>query len=85
MQHMATKAKRLLLTDQIRKAIADSGETQYRICQNTGLDKTAIFRFMSGERGLSMEALNTLGDYLELSIVSNRKPVKEKNPKSAKS
>lgn len=81
---MATKTKRLLLTDQVRKAIADSGETQYRICQNTGLDKTAIFRFMSGERGLSMEALNTLGDYLELSIVSSRKPVTRKNTKAAK-
>lgn len=81
---MATKAKRLNLTDQVRKAIAESGETQYRICQNTGLDKTAIFRFMSGERGLSMEALNTLGDYLELSIVSNRKAAKRKNTKAAK-
>lgn len=82
---MAAKTKRLLLTDQVRKAIANSGETQYRICQNTGLDKTAIFRFMSGERGLSMDALNTLGAYLELSIVSSRKSVKGKNAKSAKS
>lgn len=81
---MAAKTKRLLLTDQVRKAIADCGETQYRICQNTGLDKTAIFRFMSGERGLSMEALNTLGTYLELSIVSNRNPAKRKSPKAAK-
>lgn len=81
---MAAKTKRLKLTDQVRKAITDSGETQYRICQNTGLDKTAIFRFMTGERGLSMKALDTVAEYLELSIVSSRKPSKPKNTKAAK-
>ncbi len=73
---MAAKTKRLKLTDQVRKAINDCGETRYRICQETGIDKATMSRFMSGERGLSMEALDAVADYLRLSIMSDQKPVK---------
>ena len=78
---MATKTKRLKLTEQVRQAIDACGETRYRICKNTGLDNATLCRFMSGERGLSMEALDTVAEYLELSIVSAQR----NNPKSAKS
>ena len=85
MPNMAAKTKRLKLTEQVRQAIDVCGETRYRICKNTGLDNATLCRFMSGERGLSMEALDTVAEYLELSIVSDRKSAQRKNAKAAKS
>lgn len=77
MPSMATKTKRLKLTDQIRRAVKNCGESRYQICQQTGIDKATLSRFMSG-CGLSMESLDTLADYLRLSIVSGREPVQRK-------
>ena len=78
MPTMSTKTKRPKLSDQVRRAIEDSGETRYAICKATGLDNATLCRFMSGERGLSTTALDTVAEYLELSIVSSRKPTKGK-------
>jgi transcriptional regulator with XRE-family HTH domain len=75
---MARKPKRLKLTDQIRKALAECGETRYRICKNTGLAPAALCRFQSGERGLSTESLDTLAEYLGLSIISTKEPANRK-------
>ena len=58
------------LTDQLRQAIDESGLTRYQIAKETGIDESALAKFYNGHRGLSMEALNTLGEYLELTIVS---------------
>jgi hypothetical protein len=63
------KAKRTnLLTDQIRQAIDDSGFTRYRIAQEAGMTQTALSLFYHGERGLSMKAMNAIGEFLELKI-----------------
>lgn len=73
MTNMAKKKpKRLKLTDQIRQAIEDCGETRYQIWKATSIDNATLCRFVSGERGLSMEALDTLAEYLELDIISRR-------------
>jgi transcriptional regulator with XRE-family HTH domain len=63
-----------LLTDQLRKAIEDSGLTRYRIAKETGISESALAQFYNGHRGLSMEALNALGECLELTINLGRKP-----------
>jgi len=65
------------LTDQIRQAIDDSCVTRYRIAQDTGIDESALAKFYNGHRGLSMEALNALGEYLNLTIIMQRKPFKK--------
>jgi len=62
------------LTDQLRQVIDDCGLTRYQIAQETGIDESALAKFYNGHRGLSMEALNALGEYLELIIVMRRKP-----------
>ena len=62
------------LTDQIRQAIDDSGLTRYYIAQETGIDESALAKFYNGRRGLSMRALNALGEFLELEIIMRRKP-----------
>lgn len=62
------------LTDQIRNAIDQSGLTRYRISQETGISEATLSKFYLGQRGLSMEALNALGECLQLTINLGRKP-----------
>jgi DNA transposition AAA+ family ATPase len=62
------------LTDQLRQAIEDCGVSRYQIAKETGIDESALAKFFNGHRGLSMEALNALGEFLELEIVMRRKP-----------
>ena len=57
------------LLDEIRDAIEASGKTRYRIAQESGIAESMLSRLMSGERGLSIDALETLADYLGLEIV----------------
>jgi hypothetical protein len=67
------KRRRASLTDQLRRAIDESGETRYAIGKAAGVDQATLSRFCSGERGLSMEAMDRLGAYLELKLVSARR------------
>lgn len=62
------------LTDQLRQAIDDCGLTRYEIAKQTGIDESALAKFYNGQRGVSMKALNALGEFLELRIVMGRKP-----------
>ena len=62
------------LTDQLRQAIDDCGLTRYEIAKQTGIDESALAKFYNGYRGLSMEALNALGVFLQLKITLGRKP-----------
>jgi len=66
-----------LLTDQLRQAIDDSGLTRYRIAKETGVSESALAQFYNGHRGLSMESLNALGEFLQLTIHLGRKPNKK--------
>ena len=66
------KRKHTPLTEQLRQAVLNCGETQYAVCKATGIDKTALSRFINGERGVSMKVLDTLGEYLGLRIVADK-------------
>ncbi len=72
-----TKKRTTKLTDQLRKAIDDCGQTRYEIAKQTGIDESALAKFYNGQRGVSMKALNALGEFLELKIVMGRKPSKK--------
>jgi len=65
------------LTEQLRQAIDDSGLTRYQIAKETGIDESALAKFYTGRRGLSMEALDALGEFLQLKITLGRKPGKK--------
>ena len=62
------------MTDQVREAIDDCGVTRYRISQDTGIDESTLSKFYHGQRGMSLDNLNVLFDYLGLRIVKGRKP-----------
>lgn len=72
-----TPQRTKLVSDQLRQAIDDSGLTRYRIAQETGISETALSLFYNGHRGLSMKALNALGEFLQLTITLGRKPEKK--------
>jgi len=57
------------VSDQIRRLIDSSGLSRYEIAKRSGIDQSAISRFMTGERGLSTTALDTLGKLLDLEVV----------------
>ena len=76
--NMAKERKKTIkLADQLRQAIDDSGLTRYQISKETGIDESSMAKFYNGHRGLSMEALNALGECLKLKIVSRRRPNKK--------
>lgn len=62
------KLRRIKLSDQVRQAIENCGQTRYRISKETGISNSMLSRFMSGDRGLSMAALDVLADYLRMNI-----------------
>ena len=63
---MMTSMGRLL--DELRNAIEASDKTRYRIAQESGIAESVLSRLMSGERGLSIDALELLADYLGLEV-----------------
>ena len=60
--------------DQIRKAITDSGKSQYRISKDTGISKSRLSKLMNKHNGLSIEALEQLAEYLgyEIRIIKSK-------------
>jgi len=61
------------LSDQVRNAIDNSGVTRYRIAQETQIDESALAKFYNGHQGLSLKALDRLGEYLGLEIITRSK------------
>ncbi len=66
------------ILDDIRKAIEASGKTRYRIAQDTGISEGQLCGLMTGTKGLSIESLERLADYLGLEVVARPKPKKGK-------
>jgi transcriptional regulator with XRE-family HTH domain len=59
----------MTVSDQIKRAILDSDLTRYRIAQETGVDEATLSRFLSGERGLSMIAIDRLANFFGYKLV----------------
>ncbi len=69
------------LSEQLREAIVKADVSRYRISVETGVDQTALSKFVLGRRGLSLEAMDRIGLYLGLSITTGRprrRPTKKK-------
>ncbi|MCH8151119.1 MAG: helix-turn-helix transcriptional regulator [Planctomycetes bacterium] len=62
--------------DAIRKAIAKSEKTRYRLWQETGISQAQLCEFLHGRRGMSIEYLETLAQALGLEITV--RPAKRK-------
>lgn len=71
--------QRQKLADQIRAAVRNSGMSQNAVADRAGIDRGALSKFMTGERGVSMEALEALGVALDLEIRATKRPKKKKS------
>ena len=60
------------VSDQLRRLIRDADVTCYQIAKATGVSNAALSRFLSGERGLSSKALDTLGKYFGWEVVQRK-------------
>lgn len=65
-------SKRVSFSDQIRKAIDESGMSRYEICKRLELDQGAMSRFMHGKQGLELATIDRLAEMLGLEITSKK-------------
>ena len=67
------KVKRIAtVSDQLRAIISESGESQYRICKEAGVDPSQLWRFMQGRSCLTDRTIDKLGAYLQIKLTSVR-------------
>jgi hypothetical protein len=65
------KSKFPLLSEQIRKLIEESSTSRYQIWKATGIDQGTLSKFVSGDVGLSLPAIDAIGAYLGWRIVAD--------------
>jgi len=65
---MGMKRKATNIMDQLRQAMADSGQSLYAIAKGSGVDYASVQRFKTRERGLTLESAGKLIAYLGLEL-----------------
>ena len=68
-----TKRKPQTVTDQLKRAIAGSGLTLYRVAKDSGVPLPVLYRFMAGDQGLTLATADKLAAYLGLRLTHSRK------------
>lgn len=62
------------ISEQLRQIIDDCGLSRYEISKRTGIDQSTLAKFYNGQAGLSMNALDALGECLGLTVNMRRTP-----------
>jgi transcriptional regulator with XRE-family HTH domain len=60
------------LSDGLRRAIETSGFSRYRIAKETGVSQAALSRFCSGERGLTLDGIDRIAEFLNIRLCSSK-------------
>lgn len=55
-------------SEQLRDIVRECGVPPAEIARRTGIDKSTLSRFLSGERGLPMATLDSLAEFLRLEV-----------------
>jgi transcriptional regulator with XRE-family HTH domain len=66
------------ITATLRQAMADSGLTQRELADIAKVPQPSISRFMKGERGLQLSAIELLTDHLGLELTEKPQPKKKR-------
>lgn len=56
------------ISDGIRAAIRDCGLAPHAVAVAAGVSPQQLYRFLSGQRGLSLESLDKIATFLKLRI-----------------
>ena len=70
--------KKVLFSDQLRRAVERSELTRYEISRRTGIAQSILSRFINKGAGLSMDTIDKLSDCLGLRLVGKRRASKRK-------
>lgn len=57
----------------LKRHIEASGDTLYRIGKDSGVNYSSLYRFVAGERQLSLEVAQKLATYFNLSLTQRRR------------
>jgi transcriptional regulator with XRE-family HTH domain len=66
--------KKRKFSDAIRKAVADSGLSRYRIAKQLGVSQALLSRFMTGKGWLGQPTMDALAELLGLTVTVMKKP-----------
>ena len=72
------KPKTPKLSDQLRRLIEESPLSRYEISKRTGVAESTLCKLVHGERGVSTESWDKLGECLGLELRPARKPREKK-------
>lgn len=57
------------IADQLRRAIANCGETEYAVAKGAGVSQSVVNRFVQGQRSISIDTAAKLCLYLKLDLM----------------
>lgn len=60
------------VSETLRRAVERSGMSRYVIAKETGIAQSMLSRFVTGRRGLSLDAVDRLAAFLKLELVARR-------------
>jgi transcriptional regulator with XRE-family HTH domain len=66
---MGKHKKALNLSEEIRAAINKSKLSGYELCEQSGVDRAVLSRFLRGERSITLDTADKLVEALELKLV----------------
>jgi transcriptional regulator with XRE-family HTH domain len=64
----------MAISEQLRKAIRDSGESAQSIKEKTGVSQPTISRFLNGQSRITIDKADALAAYLGLELRPIEKP-----------
>jgi hypothetical protein len=66
---MARMRERPTVTESLRQAIRDTGETLYRVAKDSGVAYASLYRFMASQRDISCPNIDKLCRYLGMRLM----------------
>lgn len=75
---MSNKSEKL--SDQLRGAVSDSGLSVNAVARIAGIPQPVLSRFMSNERGLSLESAEKLAHAFSMRLTKPTNKPKDKGP-----
>ena len=64
----------MAISDQLRAAVEGSGLTRHAIATAAGIPGPSLHRFMTGERGLTLETAAKLAAFFQMQLTKPKRP-----------
>ena len=65
--------RQLSLSESLRKALHDSGQTVYAVSRDTGIPMTSLHRFWHGEGSMRLASADLLATHLGVRLVQDKR------------